>query len=140
MSGREPSVGPTTSVVVRCPTRRHVALGLGVSATAGAISGMAGVGGGFLKTPAMSEVMHVPVKVAAATSTFTAGITAASGLLVFAGQGRIELRDSAAVLLGGLVGASLGARLQIGLPAARARIVTGLILLVVAAVVIGRTL
>ena len=67
---------------------RRVAQGLGVSAVAGVISGLAGVGGGFLKTPAMSEVMQVPVKVAAATSTFTMGITAAAGLIVFWGQGR----------------------------------------------------
>ena len=119
---------------------RRVGLGLGVAATAGAISGLAGVGGGFLKTPAMSEVMHVPVKVAGATATFTSGVTAAAGLLVFVGQGRVELTDSAAVALGALVGAALGARVQARLQASRARLVTGAILLVVAAVVIGRTL
>lgn len=118
----------------------HVPLGLSVSAMAGAISGMAGVGGGFLKTPAMSEVMHVPVKVAAATATFTAGVTAASGLLVFAGQGRLEARPGAAVVLGALVGAWFGARIQARLHASRARLVTGSTLVLVACVVIGRTL
>ena len=47
---------------------------------AGLVSGLAGVGGGFIKTPAMSEIMHVPIKVAAATTTFTVGITAATSL------------------------------------------------------------
>lgn len=119
---------------------QRVGLGLAVSAAAGAVSGMAGVGGGFLKTPAMSEVMHVPVKVAAATATFTAGVTAASGLLVFAGQGRIDVPAASAVLVGALLGASLGATIQTRLAAGRARVVTGLILLMVALVVIVRTL
>lgn len=119
---------------------RRVPLGLAVAAIAGAISGMAGVGGGFLKTPAMSEVMHVPVKVAAATSTFTMGITAASGILVFAGQGRIDAAPGAAVVLGALIGATAGSRVQTGLPAGRARVVTGTLLVLVAAVVIGRSL
>jgi uncharacterized membrane protein len=56
------------------PTR----MGLGVSlmAIAGVVTGLAGVGGGFLKTPLSSEVMRLPAKVAAATSTFTIGLTA----------------------------------------------------------------
>ena len=118
----------------------RVPLGLGISAVAGVISGMAGVGGGFLKTPAMSEVMTVPVKVAAATSTFTMGITAATGLAVFAGQGRLDLVAGAGVVLGALAGAMVGARVQSHLPAGRARLVTGVLLAIVGAVVIGRTL
>ena len=119
---------------------RRVPQGLAVSGLAGLISGMAGVGGGFLKTPAMSEVMGVPVKVAAATSTFTMGITAAVGTIVFAGQGRLELEPGAAVVLGALAGATAGAAVQVGLPATRARAVTGTLLLAVGVVVIGRSL
>jgi uncharacterized membrane protein YfcA len=79
---------------------------------AGFVSGIAGVGGGFIKTPVMSEIMRVPVKVAAATSTFTVGMTAAAGLGVFAAQGRLDLRAGAAVVAGGLAGGFVGARLQ----------------------------
>jgi len=117
----------------------RVPLGLAVSLVAGTISGMAGVGGGFLKTPAMSEVMKVPVKVAAATSTFTMGITAAAGLIVFTGQGRIDFRSGAAVGLGALVGAMGGALLQSRLPARATRVVTGVLLVIVAVVVLGRS-
>lgn len=77
---------------------------------AGLVSGIAGIGGGFIKTPIMSEVMHVPVRVAAATSTFTVGITSAATLIVFAGQDRIDYRAAAAVLLGGLAGGLAGSR------------------------------
>ena len=91
---------------------RRLPTGLAAMLGAGLVSGVAGVGGGFIKTPTMSEVMHVPVKVAAATSTFTVGITAATSLIVFAGQGRIDLRAGAAVVVGGLVGGFVGSRLQ----------------------------
>jgi uncharacterized membrane protein YfcA len=114
--------------------------GLAVCLVAGSISGMAGVGGGFLKTPAMSEVMRVPVKVAAATSTFTMGITAAAGLIVFGGQGRLVPVDSAAVVIGALAGALAGAPVQSRLSATRARTVTGVMLGVIAAVVLVRSL
>ncbi|MCU0267554.1 MAG: sulfite exporter TauE/SafE family protein [Acidimicrobiales bacterium] len=91
---------------------RNVPLGLAAMSGAGLVAGLAGVGGGFIKTPVMSEVMKVPVKVASATTTFTAGITSSASLLVFAGQGRVDYRAGAAVVAGGLVGGVLGAAVQ----------------------------
>jgi uncharacterized membrane protein YfcA len=70
------------------------------------------VGGGFIKTPTTTEVMHVPIKVAAATTTFTVGITAAVGLLVYEAQGRVVHSDAALVAGAALVGGTIGARLQ----------------------------
>ena len=118
----------------------RVPLGLGLSVFAGVVSGLAGVGGGFLKTPAMSEVMKVPVKVAAATTTFVSGVTAAAALLIYAGQGRVDVRGGAGVVVGALLGGAAGARLQSGLHATTVRRVTGALLVVVAAIVIVRTL
>ena len=118
----------------------HVATGLAASVVAGLVAGLSGVGGGFVKTPAMSEVMRVPVKVAGATTTFTLGLTAATGLLIYGVQGRLEVRDGAAVVAGALLGGLLGARLQSRLHATTVRRLTGILLLVVAAVVIGRSL
>lgn len=89
---------------------KRVPAGLGAMALAGLVSGLAGIGGGFIKTPAMNQIMTVPVRVAAATSTFTVGITAAASLVVFSGQGRIDYRAGAAVVVGGVVGGVVGAR------------------------------
>lgn len=86
--------------------------GLGMMGVAGLVAGLAGTSGGFLKTPAVSEVMRVPVKVAAATTTFTIGITSAAALVVLAVKGRIAPEPAAAVALGSLVGARLGALVQ----------------------------
>jgi len=119
---------------------RNLPAGLAASLVAGVIAGLSGVGGGFLKTPAMSEIMHVPVKVAAATTTFTLGITASTGLLIFAVQGRLSVDSGAAVVAGAMVGGTVGAHLQSRIDAATLRRLTGIILLAVAAIVIGRTL
>lgn len=89
---------------------KRVPLGLVAMTLAGLVSGLAGIGGGFIKTPAMNQIMAVPVRVAAATSTFTVGITAAVSLLVFSGQDRIDYRAGAAVVVGGVVGGVVGAR------------------------------
>jgi uncharacterized membrane protein YfcA len=102
---------------------RRVPLGTAAMAAAGVVSGLAGVGGGFIKTPAMTEIMHVPVKVAAATTTFTVGITAATALLVFSGQGRIDLAAAPLIVVGSLAGGAVGARLQERLPPERVRLV-----------------
>jgi uncharacterized membrane protein YfcA len=99
----------------------RVPLGMVAMAGAGIISGLAGVGGGFIKTPAMTEIMRIPVKVAAATTTFTVGVTAATGLLVFWAQDRIDQEAGAAVVLGGLVGGLIGAVLQERLPPTQVR-------------------
>jgi uncharacterized protein len=119
---------------------QHLPAGLAASLAAGVVAGLSGVGGGFLKTPAMSEIMKVPVKVAAATTTFTLGLTAATGLVIYAIQGRLSIESGAAVVTGALAGGVLGARLQSHTNASVLRRVTGVLLLVVAVVVIGRTL
>jgi hypothetical protein len=113
--------------------------GLAVSAFAGLVAGLSGVGGGFVKTPAMSEIMRVPVKVAGATTTFTLGLTASTGLLIFAVQGRLDVRDGVAVVLGAAVGGLVGARLQSRLAATTVRRVTGFLLVLVAVVVLWST-
>ena len=94
----------------------RLSLGLLGMGMAGLISGLSGVGGGWVKTPTASEIMHVPVKVAAATSTFTVGVTAAVGLLVYESQGRIVISDAALVAAAGLIGGTVGVRLQHVLP------------------------
>ncbi len=91
---------------------RRLRLGLGLMAGAGFIAGTAGASGGFIKSPVTSEVMHVPTKIAAATTTFTIGITAAAALSVFAVQGRVEPTGSAAIIIGSLAGGWMGSGVQ----------------------------
>ena len=83
-------------------------VGLGISFAAGVASGMLGVGGGFLKVPAMAIGMRVPFKVAAATSNFMIGVTATSSLFVYFARGDIVPALAAPVVVGVAGGAIAG--------------------------------
>jgi uncharacterized protein len=85
---------------------------MGVSYGAGIMSGLLGVGGGFIKVPAMNLVMGVPIKVAAATSNFMIGVTAVSSLLVYLGRGEMHPAATTPLILGTVVGGISGSRLQ----------------------------
>lgn len=115
---------------------RRVPLGIGLMSVGGAIAGLTGASGGFLKTPVMSEIMHVPVKVASATTTFMSGIAAAAGLIVYARQGRLEVTDLSAVMVGALVGGRAGAAVQQSLNPVVIRRLLGVILVIVAVLVL----
>ncbi len=95
---------------------RRLPMALVASLGAGAISGLLGLGGGIVKVPVLSAFCGVPIKVAAATSTFMIGVTATASALIYFGRGDVDLRLAAAVCLGALpaslVGAQLAQRVQ----------------------------
>jgi len=113
--------------------------GLAVMSTAGVVAGVAGASGGFIKTPATTEIMKVPIKVAASTTTFTVGITSAAALIVFAIHGRIDLGDAAPVVLGSLAGGQVGARLQTRFSPTAVRVALGVVLVIVAGILFARS-
>ncbi|HVW33105.1 MAG TPA: sulfite exporter TauE/SafE family protein [Acidimicrobiia bacterium] len=117
----------------------HLPAGLAAMTTAGVVAGVAGASGGFIKTPATTEIMGVPIKVAASTTTFTIGITSAAALIVFAIQGRIELDHAAPVIVGALAGGQVGARLQARFSARVVRAALGVVLVAVAGILVARS-
>lgn len=96
--------------VYRYRVERPVA-GFGVSTTAGLFSGLLGVGGGFIKVPAMNILMRVPMKAAVATSNFMIGVTAAASAFIYYSQGLVDPALAAMVIIGVFSGTSLGTRL-----------------------------
>jgi uncharacterized membrane protein YfcA len=82
--------------------------GIAVALSAGAASGLLGVGGGVLKVSAMNRYMNVPMKVAVGTSKLMIGVTAAISSLIFFLAGLIHFYVVAPVALGTTAGASLG--------------------------------
>lgn len=110
---------------------RRWGAGLGVSFVAGAVSGLIGVGGGFLKVPAMSLLMGLPFKVAAATSNFMIGVTAATSAYVYAARGDLDLAVAAPTVVGVYLGARLGTQLLPRIPAARLQGAFALVLAVI---------
>ena len=123
-------------VVPYAPTR--MPLGVALMAVSGVVTGLAGVGGGFLKTPLSSEVMRLPAKVAAGTSTFTIGLTATTALLLMAIDGRVDVSDAALVVLGALAGGTLGSGLQRRMSPPVVRRATAFVLAVISVVLVLR--
>jgi uncharacterized membrane protein YfcA len=119
-------------------TARRLPIGEGVSFIAGLASGLLGVGGGVLKVPAMNLGMDVPVKVAAATSSFMIGVTATAGLSVYLGRGFLHPGVAAPLALGVLAGALAGARFAGAASPRVLRTILGVILVLVAIVMIVR--
>ncbi len=86
--------------------------GLTISFVAGVMSGLLGIGGGVFKVPALNVLCGVPIKAAAATSTFMIGVTAAASAFLYFGRGQVDPRYTAGVVLGVVVGSYLGAYLN----------------------------
>jgi uncharacterized membrane protein YfcA len=107
--------------------------GLGVSGIAGAISGLLGVGGGAFKVPAMTLAMGIPFKVAAATSNFAIGVTAAVSAYLYYGRGDLDPLLAAPVVVGVFLGARVGTRALAKLPAKRLQGTFALLLLFIGA-------
>lgn len=86
-------------------------VGLSFSALAGALSGLSGIGGGFIKVPVMYSIMDVPLGVATATSNFMVGITAAASAMLYYSRGDIDPLVAVPTALGVFAGAMMGSQL-----------------------------
>ncbi len=102
--------------------------GFGVSAAAGLFSGLLGVGGGFIKVPAMNILMRVPMKAAVATSNFMIGVTAAASAFIYYSQGLVDPSFAAMVIIGVFTGTNLGTRLLVRAKAENVRFVFAIFL------------
>lgn len=110
----------------------RVAAGGAVSFLAGVLSGLLGVGGGFIKVPAMTMGMKVPFKVAAATSNFMIGVTAAASLFIYFSEGLVHPALAAPIALGVVGGALVGTATARRVSANLLRRVLAVVLLLVA--------
>lgn len=111
---------------------RRWTLGLSFSGLAGVLSGLTGVGGGFIKVPVMYSVMDVPLGVATVSSNFMVGITAAVSAMIYYGRGDIYPLVAVPTALGVFVGAISGTRLAARLRVATRRKALILVLIVIA--------
>jgi uncharacterized membrane protein YfcA len=111
---------------------KRLPVALVASLVAGAISGLFGVGGGIVKVPALTTFCGVPIRVAAATSTFMIGVTAAASAFIYFGRGDVNLPLTAAVVVGSLPGSLLGARVSDRIQARSLKMIMALVLALVA--------
>jgi uncharacterized membrane protein YfcA len=93
-------------------TPQNYAVGLAVSLIAGGFSGLLGIGGGPIKMPVMLLFMKIPLRVAAATSNFMIGVTAATSAYIYWGRGNVRIDIAAPLVAGVFAGSLLGARIS----------------------------
>lgn len=90
---------------------RRLPLGLFIALVAGNVSGLLGVGGGFLTVPTMRMGMGIPMRAAVSTSSMMLGVTACAGAVVYFARGLVDPVVTVPVVLGVIVGAFLGSRI-----------------------------
>jgi uncharacterized membrane protein YfcA len=88
-------------------TATNIAVPIGLGGLVGFLSGLFGVGGGFLMTPLLMMI-GIPATVAAATDSNQIVAASASGTLAHARAGSVDLRMGVLLLLGGVGGSSIG--------------------------------
>lgn len=85
----------------------NIAIPIGLGGIVGFLSGLFGVGGGFLMTPLLMMI-GIPATVAAATDSNQIVAASASGVLAHARAGSVDLKMGILLLLGGVAGSSIG--------------------------------
>lgn len=104
-----------------------------VGAGVGILTVIMGVGGGFIMVPAMLYLLGMSAGVVVGTSLFQIVFVTAVATLLHATQSQtVDILLALLLLVGGVVGAQLGARAAQGLPPERLRLFLALLVLAVA--------
>ena len=82
---------------------------LGVGLFTGVLSGLLGVGGGFVRMPLLVYVLGIPTHVAVGTDLFEIVISAGFGTLTHAFKGNVDISMALMMQIGAAFGAQLGA-------------------------------
>ena len=96
-----------------------------IGAVSGLLSGLLGIGGGVIMVPAFVQFARMHVKAAIATSLACVGAFAIPGTITHAIQGHVDWRAAAALIIGVIPGARVGAWLTIRANDRRLRIAVG---------------
>jgi hypothetical protein len=79
-----------------------------IGAITGFIAGFLGVGGGFIRMPALMYVIGCPTRIAVGTDLFEVMISGLYGAFSYAIKGRVDIIAAVIMLLGASVGAQFG--------------------------------
>ncbi len=96
-----------------------------LGAAIGFLSGLFGVGGGFLATPMLNIMFHVPYNVAVGSDLAQILGTSVSGVAKHHGMGNVDVKLGSCMLLGGWIGLESGARVVEGLKGAEPVTIAG---------------
>ncbi|MEX2283428.1 MAG: sulfite exporter TauE/SafE family protein [Gemmatimonadota bacterium] len=126
------------------PSARPVARSRGVLPAAGAgvglLTGLVGVGGGFLTVPVLSTAGGLPMRSAIGTSALIIGLNSLTGLFGFLGETSLARRDIFWFAAPAAMAALLGTRLMPRIPVTVLRRLFVLLLVAVESVVVYETI
>ncbi len=108
---------------------------VGTGVVVGFLTGLFGVGGGFLLVPALVLLLGLPMSVAVGTSLVVVTLNAAAGFAAHAGTANTDYAVATGFTAAAVVGAALSAKVGSRLPAARLRRGFAWLVLAVAAAV-----
>ena len=91
----------------------NLIIGLPLSALAGLMAGLLGIGGGVIKVPLMVLLLGVPMKIAVGTSCFMVGLTALFGFCGHFFAGHFEPKMALILAIVVFAGAQTGSRISI---------------------------
>jgi len=115
---------------------QNTGIGMIGFAAAGITSALSGVGGGAIKVPIMNVSMHMPMKVATATSSYVIGITAFTGAAVYLLSGVLDVYTASIVVIGAFIASLIGVRILPMLNAGAMRRYFSVLLIFLAAVML----
>lgn len=105
----------------------------------GALTGMVGVGGGFLIVPALTLLVGFPMKGAVGTSLLVIAMNALAGLLGYSQHIDLDLELTAIVAGGTILGSGIGASLSAYVKPALLRRVFGVMVVMIAGYILSRS-
>ncbi len=111
---------------------------LGVSFLTGLLSGVLGVGGGFIRMPMLIYLIGVPTHVAVGTDLFEVVISAGYGTVTHALKGNVDILMALVMQTGAAIGAQIGATATNFFAGPRIRLLFSILPFVGAAMVILR--
>lgn len=94
------------------PSDRRPSVLVALALSTGLYSGFLGLGGGFVLVPLLNRVLGMPVKRAIGTSLVSIAVLAVPGSLTHWALGNVDVGLAAALAVGAVPGALLGARLN----------------------------
>lgn len=112
-----PFISLPTSKIENISLWNLIFLGFGV----GTLSGLLGVGGGFIISPALIYLIGIPTSLAIGTGLFQIIFTSAYGAITHLLKGNIDFKLVAYILTGSIIGSQLGARIHNNLRGAHVR-------------------
>ena len=127
-----PIISLPTSKIESISIWTLIFIGFGV----GILSGLLGVGGGFIISPALIYLIGIPTSLAIGTGLFQIIFTSAYGAITHLLKGNIDFKLVACILIGSIIGSQLGARIHNNIRGAHVRYYFSLLVFFAAGIIL----